>query len=82
LEELRSGYPLDVAYNTSVGDAARFSQSLVRARQELKQANSTVATGYDGEDGLYRVLDDILDLTKALQREMKLKQREAIKRGY
>lgn len=81
LEELRSDYPLDVAYSTSIGDEARFRQSIVSARQELKQANSTAATGYNGDDGLYRILEDILEITSSLNREMRRKQREASRRS-
>ncbi len=71
LEELRSGLPLEVAYNTSVGDERLFTHSLVNARQELRQANKTVATGYDGDEDLYRVLADIQEFANLLKREMK-----------
>jgi len=73
LEELRSDYPLTVAYDTSVGDEPRFRQALVSARQELKQANSTVATGYDGDEDMYDVLIGIQDIVRGLRREMKRK---------
>ena len=55
LAQLRSGYPLETAYNTSLGDEVRFEQSLTTALQELKQANATIATGYDGNEPLLKV---------------------------
>ncbi len=71
LEELKAGYSLEIAYNTSVGDEPRFRRALINTRQELKQANQTVATGYDGDESLYLVLNDIQDILSVLQREMK-----------
>lgn len=80
LEELRSDYGLAIAYNTSKGDQLLFREALATARQALKQANSTVATGYDGDVSHYDAMGDIERLTKNLKREMKRLYESAIRR--
>lgn len=70
LDVLRSGYSLDRAFKTRIGDAGVFHTSLVRAKIELQNAASTVSTGYKGEESLNRTIQDIAQLADQLWNTM------------
>ena len=59
LSAIRAGLSLDRAFEISVGDKRRFSESLIRAKEELQQARGTVRKGYSGEDDLHETFSDI-----------------------
>ena len=55
LSALRSGLSLDRAHDISLGDKRRFSEGLIRAKEELQQARGT-GIGYQGEDDLFETI--------------------------
>src|SRR2546425_2466873 len=70
LAALRSGLSLEKSYQISVGDEQRFRDALTRAKEELLQARGTVI-GYQGEDDLFRTIEDIEELAAAIKEDMK-----------
>jgi hypothetical protein len=71
LDALRSGYSLERSFSISIGDERRFREALVRAKQEVQQAKATVDTGYNGDQDSYDRIEDIQQVVKSLQKEMK-----------
>jgi hypothetical protein len=70
LAALRSGYPLKRAHEISVGDKRRFEEAMTRAKEDLLLAKGTVTTGYEGNEDLYTVIGEIIDLANRIQTEM------------
>lgn len=70
LDALRSGYPLETAYTIRIGDKGIFRNALTSAKIELQKAKSTVTTGYEGEDDLYRTIEDINRIFDSIWDEM------------
>jgi len=70
-DALRAGLPLSVALDVSYGDQRVFQNALIRAKEELQKARGTLSTGYDGEDELMRLADDLRVLVLDLVDEMK-----------
>ena len=70
LSALRSGYPLTVAMDVAIGDERRLRDSLNTAAEELKRANGTVTLGYQGEDDLLRLVEDVLKLAERIRQIM------------
>lgn len=70
LSAIRSGLPLDRAFEIGIGDKRRFRDSLVRAKEELQQARGTVTKGYSGEEDLYETITDIGIYTGKIKGEM------------
>ncbi len=68
---LRAGYGLDRAYEISIGDPQRFRDAMIRAREDLVQANGTVINGYRGESDLLSLSDDILRLAERVTGEVR-----------
>ena len=67
---LRKGLPLTVSLEISKGDERVFRESLVGAKQNLQKARGTVLTGYDGNEDLREIADDIVELSQALLMDM------------
>jgi hypothetical protein len=76
LAALRSGYSLDRAYEISVGDKRRFRNALTSAKVELQQAKATVTTGYNGEEDLFGIMQEILAYAETTKDEMAAKRRK------
>jgi len=70
LSAIRSGLPLERAYEIGIGDKRRFRDSLVRAKEELQQARGTVTKGYGGEEDLYETIKDIGLYAEKIKGEM------------
>lgn len=70
ISALRAGYGLERAHEISVGDPQRFREAMVRARENLVQANGTVVNGYNGEADLVAVSDEILKLADRVNSEI------------
>lgn len=70
LSALRSGYSLERAYTIRIGDRGTFRNALTSAKIELQKAKSTVTTGYQGEDDLYRTIEDINRIFESVWDEM------------
>ncbi len=67
---LRAGYGLDRAHEIAVGDPQRFREAMVRARENLVQANGTVVNGYAGESDLLALSDEVLKLATRVAEEV------------
>jgi len=70
ISALRAGYGLERAHEISIGDPQRFREAMVRARENLVQANGTVVNGYNGEADLISVSDDIVKLADRVNSEI------------
>ena len=70
---LRSGISLERAHEISLGDAQRFQQALVEAKNALQEAKATVTTGYKGEKDMLRVMESIQELAQSISDEMRAK---------
>jgi hypothetical protein len=68
---LRKGLTLSVSLEISKGDERVFRESLVDAKQNLQKARGTVLTGYEGNDDLYQVAEEIVELAQAVLADMK-----------
>jgi hypothetical protein len=77
---LRKGLPLSVSLDISKGDERVFRESMIAAKQNLQKARGTVLTGYDGNEDLRQVAEDILDLSQNLLADMAPKKRSGRKR--
>ncbi|MCX5784599.1 MAG: ParB N-terminal domain-containing protein [Elusimicrobia bacterium] len=73
LAGLRTGLPLERAFEIGIGDKRRFRESLTRAKEDLQQAKATVTTGYSGEQDLYDTIKDILAYAETIKSEMDAK---------
>lgn len=62
---------LDRAHQVAIGDVQRFSEAIIRAKEELQKASATVSTGYIGEENLLEIAQDIVTTAQALQRTMR-----------
>lgn len=76
LSALRSGYSLEHAHSIAIGDRRRFRDALTSAKVELQNAKATVTTGYDGEEHLYKMVQDIVRLVETIKEEMEAKRAE------
>ena len=70
LAALRSGYPLQRAYEIGIGEKRRFQEAITRAKEELLVANGMVTTGYSGSSELYAVIKEIILLAEKIRTEM------------
>ena len=68
---LRAGYNLERAHEIAIGDPERFREAMVRARENLVQANGTVINGYKGESDLLSLSEDILKLAERVVGEVR-----------
>ncbi|MBI4557566.1 MAG: hypothetical protein HY706_08285 [Candidatus Hydrogenedentes bacterium] len=71
---LRAGLPLLLALDVSYGDERVFRDALIRAKEALQKARATLSTGFQGEDDLLRLGDDVYKLALDLVQEMELKK--------
>ena len=76
LAALRTGLPLNVAVDISIGDEKLFKGHLVEARYRLQEARGKQLTGDPGGTDLLRIANDILDLADRLVMEMEEQRRE------
>lgn len=76
LAALRTGLPLNVAVDISIGDEKLFKGHLVEARYRLQEARGKQLTGDTGDTDLLRAANDILDLADRLVMEMEEQRRE------
>jgi hypothetical protein len=67
---LRSGISLKRSHEISLGDRRLFQEALVRTKDALHEAKSTVTTGYKGEADLLNMMDEILQLANSIADEM------------
>ena len=77
---LRKGYPLERAFDESVGDKRRFREALSAAKQELQKAKATVTTGYSGEDDLFETMEAVAATSNSIYDEMSRRRETAAKR--
>jgi len=66
LAALRAGYPLDRAVEIARGDKLRFREAITKAKEDLIEANGSIALGYSGESDLYELGKEILILTQTI----------------
>jgi hypothetical protein len=66
VDALRSGLPLDAAYDASIGDEQIFREALISARIHLQRAHGTVHTGYSGKNDLFANAEDLYKLAGSL----------------
>ena len=76
LSALRKGYSLDRSYDIAIGDKQRFRDALTSAKIELQTAQSTVITGYFGDEDLYRLIRDINLLGNSVLEDMDAKRQQ------
>lgn len=67
---LRQGLPLNVSLDISKGDERVFREALVAAKQDLQRARGTVLTGYDGNEDLRQIAEEIVELSQSLLEDM------------
>ena len=82
LAALRSGYSLERSRLVVLGDRKRFRDALTSSKVELQNAKATVTTGYNGEEDLYEIVQDINLLVDTIREEMEKKREEARQIGY
>jgi hypothetical protein len=70
ISALRAGYSLERAHEISIGDPQRFRDAMVRAREDLVQANGTVVNGYNGETDLLPISEEIVKLADRVNSEV------------
>jgi hypothetical protein len=76
VDALRSGLPLGVAKDVSLGDERIFRESLQQAKLALQRASGTFVTGYKKEDAdLMRTCQAIADMAEELLTQMLRKPR-------
>jgi len=73
VDTLRTGMPLAVAHEVSLGDERIFRESLQSAKFHLQKARGTLSTGYAGEPDLMRLANDVSELASDLAEEMERK---------
>lgn len=76
---LRKGLPLSVSLEISKGDERVFREALVEAKQNLQKARGTVLTGYQRNDDLYQIAEEIVELSQAVFEDMRPKGKKARK---
>lgn len=62
LAALRAGYPLERALEISRGDKLRFREAMTKAKEDLTEANGSMALGYSGESDLLELGKEMLFL--------------------
>jgi hypothetical protein len=77
LSVLRKSQSLDRAYLVSIGDKRRFLDATTAAKEALLQANGTVTTGYSGEDDLFKLMSEIVEISEGILEEM-LKKKDSL----
>ena len=75
LSALRGGVSLYRSFDIARGDARRFQQSLSRAKEELVEASGTVTLGYKGDEEMFRVASDIVEVSQSLFSTMEIKRK-------
>ena len=70
LAALRAGYSLDRALEISRGDKLRFREALTKAKEDLTEANGSMALGYSGESDLLELGKEILFLINGMVESM------------
>jgi len=76
---LRAGYSLTTALDIARGDTALFREALLKAKQSLQEARGKVVTGFNGEPDLVREMEQIVDLTSALEDDMSKRPRRRVR---
>lgn len=74
LSALRKWNSLERAYEVGIGDKQRLLDATTAAKEALLIANGTVTTGYSGEDDLYNIVKDIVDISQKILEEMNKKR--------
>ncbi len=74
LSLLRRGYPLDAAFENSIGDPRRFREAVFAAKEELQKAKATVTTGYGGEEHLLETMEGVVATAESVLDEMRTKR--------
>ncbi|MBI3269812.1 MAG: hypothetical protein HYZ53_12375 [Planctomycetes bacterium] len=73
VDALRSGLPLSVALEVSMGDERVFRNALAQAKEALQKARATLSTGFSGEHDLLTTAQSIFTLAQDLLDEMQRK---------
>lgn len=76
LATLRSGEPLDVAFEVSKGDDVVFEDALNEAKGSLIKAQGRVSAGYKGEPHLLGLADTVADMADDLATTMHRRSNE------
>ncbi len=76
LSALRSGISLYRSFDIARGDTRRFQESLSRAKEELVKASGTVTLGYKGDEEMFRIAADIVDVSQSLFTTMESKRKQ------
>jgi hypothetical protein len=73
---LRSGEPLDVAFDITKGDEVVFEDALNEAKGSLIKAQGRVSAGYSGEPHLLALADTVADMADDLATTMHRRSNE------
>lgn len=74
VEALRSGAPLEKAFEISRPPQAVFESALLAAKRELTTARAHLTTGYDHSEALFRIAGTIADMADDIYQEMERKR--------
>ncbi len=75
LAALRAGISLDRSHEIARGDQQRFEDAIIRAKDDLVDANGTVTLGYKGDDELYKTIKEIAKLVQNLTDSIEKKRK-------
>lgn len=70
LAALRAGYALDRALEIAGGDKLRFREAITKAKEDLIDANGSMALGFSGEPDLFELAKEILFLIQGMVESM------------
>lgn len=80
LAALKAGESLDYAFEISRSDSALFQESISQAKRSLQKARAYLLSGYDGNDELFEIANEVYDLAEAIYFDMD-KQRKPKRRS-
>lgn len=74
---VRQGLPLRISQDVSKGDSQLLREAMVSAKEYLQLARGRVLTGFDGQNDLIAMSDDILELAEAVNVDLRNQQTKA-----
>lgn len=80
-EALRSGIPLEKAFEISKPPKAVFEAALIAAKRELTTARGYLTAGYDGSEQLLKIAGTIAELADDVYAEIERKHDQKIKKS-
>lgn len=80
LAALRAGYALDRALEIARGDKMRFREAITKAKEDLIEANGSMALGFSGEPDLFELAKEILFLIQGMVESMQSRTAKRLKK--